>query len=377
MALRCTRQSIQVLTGGVGTARVERQMLEALAEGNGLLRVSRQSVQVLAAGIGKARVERQMLEALVEGNGPLRVSRQSAQVLAAGIGKARVERQMVEVLAEESAGGNVYEVSPTSAVSLASAVHCSLCQVDASNSLSLTSAATRAIVKSREAENTIVLTQELGLRLEAQSTITIADTVAITKVQNKTTTSATALSQLVGYDLVCHRFVESPLTLAQEAVCHGPITVSAANPLALTGTAYRCQTLLASAQSSLTLTQANDVRGTIRVFASNVLSLLSLADRGVFNRAAANELVLSQSASPDYRYTAVSTLELTSTAIQGQIFASAASCAEFHADCPSQPADGGAGARIRFSSAANGNQPATACEDQHSHADGRVYSDPG
>jgi len=55
MALRVSRQAVDVLTKGAGTARIPRQNVEILAKGTGPLRITRQYVEILAeAGIGKA-----------------------------------------------------------------------------------------------------------------------------------------------------------------------------------------------------------------------------------------------------------------------------------------------------------------------------------
>ena len=294
------------------------------------------------------RTTRQMVEVLSTGDGgKTRVTRQSAAVLAAGIGKLRVHRQMIEVLAGELAA-EVYEASASSALSLTTTLHVNLMQVTGASALSITTSAVRELSKNRAAESTIVLTQDADIRNEAVSVISLVQDVSVLRIANKVGTSTIVPGQILDYDLICHRLVTSPLTLTQEAIYHGPITASAATPLALTGTAYRCQTFYASAQSSLTLTTAIGVRGTIRVSASNALSLLSLADRGVFNRSAANELVLSQSASPDYRYTAVSILELTSTAVQGQVFGNAVSTLSLTQIARSNPLTAGPGPEYDF-----------------------------
>lgn len=214
-------------------------------------------------------------------------------------------------------GGNIFDRSLESALTLTDAAVSNIKSVFGVSTLSITDVAVTTVPYHVEAENTLAMTVTVTSNikmLSATSTLALTVTVSSLDVNGVSTLAMTseALSGLVT------RTISVPITITQDAVCVGGATLrSASSPLTLTSTATCPQIRNKSASSPLTMTVAALGEGPVSASASSELSLTDTALPGLYNVVAASSLNLSDVgyAGQEYEVSASNVLSVTQAAV--------------------------------------------------------------
>jgi hypothetical protein len=220
-------------------------------------RVHQEYVEVLSKGDSFGRVQHQYVEALSKGDSSGRVQQQYIEVLAYALAAARIYQQYVEVL------------TPTQ----------TYLDESADNTLTLTQSATREMVFSPIASNTLVLDHlaSLASLLAADSTLVLTSDADCIRAFPRTATNTLSLTQQV--NLSRDFLVESELTLVD--VAYRVIDVDADNTLVLSGDALGLKLISVVTSSTLTLAQVLDPDLTLERVVSQGMALTQAATRTI------------------------------------------------------------------------------------------------
>lgn len=276
MALRTTRQQIEVLSAGVGTTRISRQQVDVLAAGSGALRVTQQYIEVLAVpptpGID------------IGGSDTLIVSESSSREAVLG----RVAWDSINFI---EAAGHVFAASDT---------------------LSLSDLAIRVIVKS--CIDTLVLTEIAAFEVPrfAADILSLTENAAREPMEFlRPITETIVLSEVVDLGLVkiCKK-LES-ISLSDAAIFD--LIKSASDTLVLTEYAVVDRILVCI--DTLSLTEGTTVE---MVWVRSVTESLSLVEQAGLNkevlRDATDTLTVTETDVTHYCKVGIDTLSLTDEA---------------------------------------------------------------
>lgn len=259
------------------------------------------------------RASRQIVEILGVEAGEIRASRQQVEALGAEAGEVRISRVHVEILSPDSI---VYERSASSALSLGqSAVRDTMVFLpSASSSLSLGQGSTDIWAATPEGTSTLVLTQSVNHSpkfLGAVSLLVLAQETAFPGTHLASATSVLSLSDSAVNSGLLTESASSTLTFVQYADDETKAR-DVAQTLTLTDTASVDQ--IRRAFSVLELTSV--ARSAKELFASSELTLTQNAHQGVLKLYGTSQIDFTQTSRTNLKYlTVTSTLELTDSNI--------------------------------------------------------------
>jgi hypothetical protein len=241
------------------------------------------------------RTTRQMIEVLAVGSGKGRVTKQGVSVLAAGVGGARVVRQMVEALVAD-VSANVYQVSATSLLTITEAADrqpvrsraaastvaldcASYLNLEGYSAIAVTDVAAAAAVHPRTASSVVALDDRLLLVRShgASSVLTLAQSLDYVGPRVGPAQSSLALSGLAYRCRTLVASANSSLLLSAANDVRGTIRASASSAVSLLSLADH-RVYVRGAATAL------DLRDAVGVdycrTASSVLALMSTAVQG-------------------------------------------------------------------------------------------------
>ncbi len=227
--LRTTRESDEVLTSTPGLARASRQMYESLVTYVGYLCVSRQAGEALSQTVAPARVSRQMFEALVTAPSALCVTRQSFEVIGHPAGLARVSRQIVEALTDATSQATVWIDSAADSVVLSETYTASVVSTIAtwddscSDTLTLTDSSTAQSVRV----------------LGTQDQLTLSESCVGGRVCNLALSDTITLSEATIFGRIRSLQMADTVRLAEQEASIGPRLIASADTLSLFEVFYR------------------------------------------------------------------------------------------------------------------------------------------
>ncbi len=198
------------------------------------LRVSRQNIEVLTKGVGPLRITRQNVEVLTKGDGPLRVTRQNVEILVS-IGFDRAYNEITIVQTARSSQRSLIASNTITIIDAANLA--STYEVSASQSITITDTASW-INNSVSASNTINILQAadpLFKQRDVSDPIIIVDIAAYTfGLPPRAAIDVLTISQTASFTGPRYVSASNTITIVQDGDVRGTIRLSASDSLIIT-----------------------------------------------------------------------------------------------------------------------------------------------
>ena len=270
------------------------------------------------------RVSRQTIDVLGEQGSDLRVATQGIDILGTTDPDIRVHRVAVEYLRTLT----VMEEGASSTLALTQSAVSSITMLSADSTLVLSQAA-ESSTKSLSADSTLVLSQDEDVEYvelpKTNVTLVLTQAADVLLLPGKHAISTLVLDQDASYERVRNVSATNEIELGQLAYYVGPKWVEAFSILALDQFIYEPSTVEVTASSQLVLSQDVTGAGTKRLSAESILDLDQYADTRIKIRFATSQIELTQEATVDFILTAHSQINLSQEAQAGAITRDASS----------------------------------------------------
>lgn len=261
------------------------------------------------------RVSRQAVDILGEQDSDLRVATQGIDILGTTDPDIRVHRVAVEYLRTLV----ILEAGASSTLDLTQLAESSIKTLSAESTLVLSQdSEASSNIKMRAADSTLVLSQDEDVDYvelpKTNVTLELTQEASALLLPGKHGSNTLTVTQAASYERIRNRLAISEIELGQVGYYVGPRWASAVSNLELNQSNYQPSILVRIASSEIVLTQSTLAGGVINANAESILVLNQIADNIIKIRLATSQIELSQAAVVDFVLTATSQINLTQLA---------------------------------------------------------------